>query len=262
MSRRLDDFDRNILEQVPSIGFVEPDVEPATPNAADLPPEPLQLEDLEAQRTEIKKLAKAVNALAAATQARADEKAKDMIIKLDKNVDQDAIQAMRRKFPDADPLQISYAQYRQACDDVRKRGEALGREASISPEEVQAARDEAAAAGNLAGTRLGGFGTEFARTGQLRPELNSRGQLIPPLDLEEVQINLICILVNFIWKNFIKKSVTTAATPVGKAFKGLPDKICNPGSDIEIPGLFILGEGIPDLLSGKVAEKSQEEAGL
>ena len=108
----------------------------------------------------------------------------------------------------------------------------------------------------------GGYGTKESENGGLRPEANASGHIIPPLNIEEVQIDLICILVNFTWKNFIKPAVVNASPPVSWAFKGLPDRICDPGADINIPGLFILGNEPDDLLTGKTAQQAAEGAGI
>lgn len=261
MSCRLDDADRGILEFRPEIQFVEPDAEPATPNPVPVPVERLQLEDVEAERERIKKIAKAVNALAVATQARLDERAKDMKIKLDLNADQDVIQAMRRRYPNDDPTEITYQQYRNCRNNIRNKGVEIAGQATTTPDLVAAARDAALAAGPNAGTQLGGYGTEEAATGQLRPELNTRATIIPPLNVEEFQIDMICILVNFIWKIFIKPIFKPIAIPppFGPSLADLlPDQLCDPGIKMTIPGLFILGDKPDDLLKGVVAQQASQ----
>lgn len=264
MTKRLDDFDRDLLAFRPNITFIEPDQEPGLIEPIETP---LQLEDVQEARARIKQLAQAVNTMATAIQARADQRAKDMVIQLDPKADQDVIQAMRRKFPSTpeaedqgkpiDPTRITYAQYRQVKDDIRGLGIAAGRKPIVQPEDVKKARDER-------DTFIpGGFGTDKANNGGLRPELDTRAQVMEPLDIEEIQINLICILVNFIWKNFILPVFKPIGIPgLGSLADAMPKKLCNPGADIEIPGLFILGDGIPDLLTGKVAEQAGAEAGI
>ncbi len=251
-SSALDAASRDILNFRPNISFVEPDSEPGI---IDPVLEQLSFEDLQESRGRIKRFANAVNIMAAAIQARADERASGLVIKLDPNVDQEAIQAMRRKFPDLDPTVIPYSVYRSVKGDIRSKGIAIGRQGIIQPDEIQKARD-------TLGTFIpGGFGTELANTGGLRPELDPRAQIIPPINVEQMQIDLICILVNFIWKNFVKPAMTGLPI-IGGAVLALPDKICDPGGDIEIPGLFILGEAPDDLLTGKIAKAAAEEAGL
>lgn len=308
MVKRLDSNDRNILEFRPEIDFVEPDQEPQAPNPVEVTPEVPQVEDAEAFREQVKRLAQAVNTLAAAVQGRADQRAQNMVIKLDPVLDADTIQAMRRQFPTeinpdtglpsgtpVDPTQITYAQYRACKDFLRNLGEDFGRRASISPDEVEAVRDDAARSraaaaqgrvgggggaaglpraaspgaspgeessgagagadpigrqsskGNApitgVGAKLGGFNTEESRTGGLRPELDDRTRLFDPIDIDDLQINMICILVNFIWKNFILLVFNAAKIPVAGVSIGslLPKKLCDPKIDIEIPGLAILG---------------------
>ena len=354
MGYRLDDFDRDILEFRPRIDYVEPDQKPGEIEGVDYP----QLEDIQDARSKIKRLAHAVNVLAGAMQARVDSKAEDMVITLDPNVDQDAIQAMRRRYPGADPTKITYAQYRTCKDGLRAHGEEVAKQAIITPEQVARARDDLYAGGLIGGgapgrdrsailrsggvispttgtdgpigagggtgtggtgrgfglnaTGLGdglgdkskpgayglgsplsstggaqtdsnagtgdggglpedtigggggrppipgGYDKENAGSGGFRPELNSNGQIIQPLDIETMQIDLICILVNFVWKNFIKVVLTSLPFPVGPPMNLLPDKLCDPGLDFEIPGLFILGQKPDDLLTGKAAATATE----
>lgn len=252
MVKRLDETDRGILTFRPNIAFIEPDQEEGVIEGVDTP----RLEDVQADRDRIRSLANAVNVMAAAIQARADQRA-DMVVLLDPVADQETIQAMRRKFPDADPNQITYDQYRQVRGDIRNKGIELGAQPLVTPAEVELARNE------LNTYVPGRYNTAEARTGGLRPELDNKAQIIAPVNIEEMQINLICILVNFIWKNFIKKIIVNAAgIPVGLAFKALPDQICDPGSPIAIPGLFILGDPLDDLLTGAVAQTAAEEAGI
>jgi hypothetical protein len=260
MSCRFDDLDREILEFRPDITFVEPDAEPATPNPVDAPIEKLQLEEIESERERIKQIAKAVNALATATQARLDERAKDMVVQLDTNIDQDVIQALRRKGAD-DPTVITYEQYRECRDNIRNKGISIAAQATTTPELVAQAKEAALKAGPNAGSQLGGFGTEEAAKGGLRPELDTRATIIPPLNVEEFQIDMICILVNFIWKVFIKPIFKPIAIPppFGPSLADLlPDRLCDPGIPLNIPGLFILGDKPDDLLKGVIAQQAKE----
>jgi len=259
MVKRLDPFDRDILEFRPSIGFIEPDTEEQVIEAQE---DPLQFEDVQEGRRRVRQLAQAVNTMAAAVQARADQRASTLVINLDTNVDQETIQAMRRKFPESDPTNITYQQYRQVRDDIRNRGLEAGRQSIIQAEEVAQSRDD------INTFIPGGFGTDQANTGGLRPELDNRSTIIPPLNLESLQIDLICILVNFAWKNFIKPGIQTAALAslvggiVAGIIEAVPDQLCDPGGGIEIPGLLILGDQPDDLLTGKVAAEQAAEVGL
>jgi hypothetical protein len=262
MAGELDDLDRGILEFRPQIQFIEPDIEPGIYNDIPAPIEKLSLEEVQDRRERVKQIAQAVDALAAATQVRLDDKAKDMFIQLDPNADQDVIQAMRRKHPDADPTRITYEQYRQCRDNIRNRGIEISKQAITTPELVDQAREDALKDGSSAGSQLGGFGTEEARTGQLRPELDERATIIQPLNVEEFQIDMICILVNFIWKNFVLPvfKPITIPPPFGKSLADfLPEKLCEPGVPMDIPGLFILGDTSSDLLNGSVAKKAEGE---
>lgn len=258
MVNRLDDTDRDLLNFRPDIDYIEPDVEPGviTPISEDLP----QLEDVLAKRRKVMKLARSVDILATFMQARADEKAEDMVINLDPKVDAAVIQSMARRFPGANPNRITYPQYRACKDAMREAGQNIADKANIKPDQIDALRDDASnmlggsdetgdgprrePKGVGAGLRIGGFNTDWARTGGLRPELNPDMQVIEPLDLEEIQFSLICILVNYIWENFILKAFDFKI--LGKSIADLlPQKLCE-SRDIEIPNLILLGKEIPE----------------
>lgn len=251
MGYRLDNLDREILEFKPHIDYVEPEQKPGEIEGVDY----LQLEDIQENRAKIKRLANAVNVLAGAVQARVDSKAKDMSIPLDSNVDQDTIQAMKRRFPDSDPTKITYQQYRECKDGLRAHGEGVAKQVLVTPDRLKKARDDVYSK-NSKKITPGGYNKE---NGGFRPELNNTGQIIEPMDLEKVQVDLICILVNYIWKNYIKTALTKLPPPVGPPMNLLPDELCDPGLDYEIPGLLLLGEEPDDLLNGKAAESATEE---
>jgi len=285
-----------------------------TPVTEDLP----QLEDFLDKLRKTMKLAQAADILATFMQARADEKAKNMVINLDSKVDSAVIQAMTRRFPGTDPTRITYQQYRDCKDKMREAGQQIARKANVTPDQINNLREDAVnmlgggtvrdsgvntgsdstdstsaggsttgsssttgtdssgtgtdsgingitrAAGRRAGEQqsgsgtakgtgygltIGGFDTEAAKTGGLRPELDTNMQIIEPLDLAEMQFSLICILVNFIWKNFILKAFDFKI--VGKSIIDfLPKKLCKAGN-IEAPDLILLGGKIPDLFTQK-----------
>lgn len=253
MAKKLDDASRDLLAYRPQINFVEPEVLPGEIEPLE---DPVQLEDIAAERKKVRQLAKAVNALATATQARVDERAKGIIINLDPKVDAQAIMAMRRKFPDSDPTQITYAQYKECKENMRKKGEEIGKKATISPQDVEKAlQDQAAAAagefapGNF--NQLGGYNTPAAIDGGLRPELNTNAQIIEPLDIDEFQDIMMKVLVNFLWKNFIKPVI-----PLPPGVPGLPDTLVSVDK-----GMISLlsSQGINMSTAGEDPPKKQEE---
>lgn len=266
MVKRLDPEDRNLLEFRPSIRFIEPEVISEVIE----PIEELQSEDIKDKRRQVKQLAKAVDILATTIQAMVDDKAKNMKIKLDPAVDPAAVAAMNRKFPGENSEEITYDQYKRVKDDLRELGNEIGKKALVTPEQIADERDDAdLAQQNKTSNRIaqmGGFDTPEAMNGGLRPELQSVTQIIPPIDIAKIQIDLICVLVNFIWKVFIKSVFKPIAIPppFGPSLADLlPDKLCDPGGDIELPGLFMLGDDkLPDLLSGAAADSAKTAAGI
>ena len=220
MARNINPQDQDILSFRPNIEYVEPDQQPGeiTPISEDKP----QLEDLIAQRTEIKQLAKAVESLATAVQAKADERAKGMVIALDPQIDYQTIQAMKRIYPNDNPNEITYEQYRSCKEGILARGKMLGQQGAITIDNVRDATRNASSS-ERGMTQLGGYNTLDSSNGGLRPELRKKGRIIEPIDLEEFQLNLMCILVNKLWKMFIKPIIPLPL---------LPDSLCKENKTI------------------------------
>ena len=191
----MDTKSREILKFRPKIDFIEPEQEPGVIEGEPAAP---TVEEVADRRQRIKKLAEAVNTLAAVVQERIDKKAKDQIIRLDPGIDAAAMQAMRRTYGVDDV--ITYEQYKGCKDRLRKHGEQMALKATISKEKVRKAKEDM-----LKGkVSIAGVGTDKAATGGLRPELDENNQVIEPLNMDEFQNELMKVLVNFLWKNFIK----------------------------------------------------------
>ena len=220
MAKRLDQTSRSILEFRPNIDFVEPDIEqgPIQPVV-----DPTNPKDVLDKADEIRKLAKSVDTLAAALQNKADLRAKDMVIKLDPNVDAPAIQAMRRAHPGSDPTKITYPQYAACKDQQLQKGLDLANQGLISAEQIEKARQNLDTTTGFDSL----FNSEAAKTGGFRPELNTRNQIIQPINMEEFQQTLLEMLVNFLWKSFIKPIIP---------LPGLPDEIA--GSSDQDPSQY------------------------
>lgn len=203
----LDRRSKNILNYRPNIAYVEPPTQELPPPSI---PFGLQPQDAEARVQKVKSLADAVNVLATAVQAKVDTKAANIVIKLDPIVDAATISAMQRAFPDADPNSISYDQYRAAKDQIRLYADKVAQKPHVSPDAIAAAKQQL----NAGTTQIGGWGTPEAANGLLRPELEPLAQVVEPLDVNKFQNYLIRILVNFIWKHFIRP-ILKAAIPLG-----------------------------------------------
>lgn len=236
MPKKMDEDSRGVLSYRPNIKFIEPEVEAQDPTPVEEPAP--EIEDIVQKRHEVKQLAKAVNALATALQAKADIRAKNMIIRLDPKVDAAAVQAIRRMYPDADPLSISYPQYKACKENMREMGEAIGKKALITADEVAAAIPQSQPGSSQPNkqNQFGGWNTESAKNGYLRPEVNERLQIIPPLDISELQDVLLKILVNFLWKNFIKPIIPLPLLP--DTLVSVDPKVTNSmvSSGISVPG--------------------------
>jgi hypothetical protein len=220
MAKKLDSRSKDILSYRPNIEFVEPEQEPGVIEPI---PEPTQAEEVQELRDKVKTLAKAVNVLAAAVQAKVDIKAKNMIIKLDPKADAAVVASFKRMYghEKINPYEITYEQYKKCKERMREKGESLGQRTALKEEDIQAVKDKISRpTSSLAGTatqdnvllneqagpqpfnQLGGYNTEAARNGGLRPELDSNAQVIEPIDMEVLQAYLVRIFVNAIWEKF------------------------------------------------------------
>ena len=239
MPKKLDNKSKNILGFQPNISFVEPAVQPGEILAQEEPVNAL------VEKDQLLSLAHNVNLLAIAIQTKVDEISKDVEIHLNEDIDAGVIAAMDREYPDADPTKITYQQYRACKDHVRAEAASIAKQVLITPEDILAAQGCAnkALKNEVCDSisQLGGNNTPEAKTGLLRPELDKRAQIIKPIQLQKLQVKLVCILANFIWKNFLLKAFDITVAKVGIK-KLLPKTICKPGSKIKIPDLLVLGE--------------------
>jgi hypothetical protein len=376
MPKDLESLDKSILAFRPKIEFVEPPLEDGeiTPVSENK----LPVEEVVLRNQGLRNYADAIDKLAAAIQAKADKKAKDVVIALDPNIDKDTIMAMQRRFPDANPNEITYAQYRTCKDDLRNLGRQVSEQLAVTPDKVSAERSNAiqalldknktrpgqvaaevaapetatravdaniaaegalgdetglpavlgpgpvpvdllagltakelaalgitggeggisgganigntdpglidnpespgAAAGQAgftdstggapaidpntglpsaidapvakddglpprsAGPKfiLGGFNNPDAKRGGNRPELDTDLFIIKPIDMNELEPNMLCILVNALWQQFIWKKLKTLPV-VGELIEKWK-RLCNPGLDFDLPGLQLLGD--------------------
>ena len=228
MPKEIDTHSRDILNFRPLIEFVEPDLEPQAPNPI---PEPPPIEDdaeaAEKIRLELFNLAESVDVLAAALQARIDLRAKDMKIRLDPRVDAAPIAALKRLFPEApfqsvdtpdgpeeDGFFISYDQYKACRENIRLYADEKAKKNQIKPTDVDLKN------------YVAGFDSPEAKDGRLRPDLIPNAQLIDPLDIGKFQNYLIRILINYIWKKFIKPTFKPIGIPgLGSIADALPDEL-------------------------------------
>lgn len=193
----IDKRSKSLLSFRPKIEFVEPEQQDSPITAiADNP----SLEEVTAKRQKIKNLADSVNNLAQAVQLKIDDKSKDQIIVLDSQVDNAVIRALRRSYPNALNFdRVTFAQYKKCRDRLREYAEKVALRSAISGADIDDAKDQISS-GKFT---VGGIGTEASTNGGLRPELDERNRLVEPLDMEGVQAELLKMLVNMLWKNFI-----------------------------------------------------------
>jgi hypothetical protein len=258
MPRPLDPKSKNILEFRPQINFVEPEVQPGVIDP--ITPDQPQLEDAYDDVEELRKLADAVNTLATALQSKVDEIAVD--VKMAVTDDDDVVQqAMERMFPDDDPTILTYQQYKHCKDHILQEGINIGDQLIITPDEIGAFKDDAKKAldneSSRSVTQMGGFGTPENADGRLRPELQTRGQVIKPLKYKKLKAKLLCMLANMIWKKFVRPAFGISVAGVGVQ-RLLPKRLCNPGKGLDVPDIDkLIKKGAKDFKKTK-AKASQK----
>lgn len=193
----LDRRSKNILNFRPNINFEEPEQQESPIQAVEEDSTPQEIEN---KRIKIKNLADSVYNLARAVQLKIDNKSKDQIIILDSGMDNAVIRALRRSYPDASNFdRITYEQYKTCRDRLRDYSSRVALRSSITQDEVNSARNQM----KNGKFTVGGINTEESTNGGLRPELDERNRLIEPLDMEELQGELLKALFNMLWNTFI-----------------------------------------------------------
>ena len=193
----LDRRSKNILNFRPNINFEEPEQQESPIQAVE---EDLTPQEVENKRIKIKNLADSVYNLARAVQLKIDNKSKDQIIILDSGMDNAVIKALRRSYPNATNFdRITYEQYKTCRDRLRDYASRVALRSSITQDEIDSARSEM----QNGKFTVGGINTQEATNGGLRPELDEKNRLIEPLDMEELQGELLKALFNMLWNTFI-----------------------------------------------------------
>jgi hypothetical protein len=196
MPSNVDTRSKNILNYRPSIEYVEPKQQEVVPT----PLSELKTPSLP-QTDKLENLAATIDVLGAAVQAQIDQAAKDVAIKLDPAIDAAAIQAILRMFPEKSTdttLYITYQDFKDCQDLIASHAADLAKQASISPEDIANARK------NIDTVVPGGYGTPASTDGGLRPELSTKAQIVQPINMSDFQNDLIKILMNYLWKSFIR----------------------------------------------------------
>lgn len=225
MSKDIQSKDRGLLYYRPELVYSEPDQLEGVITPVE---EPVQIEDVDLVQQKVKLTANAVSQLSTAVQAVIDLKSAEVHIALDPVVDAATISSLKRMFgKDIDATKITYQQYRECYERLKKRGLNSSTKVLVTPEQVAAIRNkmqsplESVASSTLGTTALGGFNLPISGNGGLRPELQSQAKIIEPLDIDKFQADSISGFVNMIWKDFLK--------PVIPGGDGLPDTIAPEG---------------------------------
>jgi hypothetical protein len=195
----LNDFssDRDIIEYKPVLSFEEP---PQIEGEQQQEEDKTTIDEV-IQRTqtlidEYQKLEQ----LTDIAQARIDQRAKGFIVNLDPAADAPIIEAIKRHFPDKEnPATITFEEYRECLKDINNHIE--DRLPAIDPAKVDQASSDP-------------FRTDFGGRGKPdglnRPDLNSDGRIVDPLDLIKFQNDQIKKLFEMLKpqvKDLIKKMV-------------------------------------------------------
>jgi hypothetical protein len=216
MPKYLDNQDRFILNYRPQIAFVEPEADDDIPMGmfTGYP----DGEDIDEQWDRVGRLALAGRLLSEAFQARVDAKVGDFEIKLDPIVDKNVIDALTRRYNPDDPTRITYDQYKRCRQDMTDHG--LNKANQINPDEEQIQKIRQGEDVELV------TDSQDAKNGLLRPDVTPEAQVIDPIDMDEFQLNLLCILMNLLWKLFLRPALVLLIPPPFS--KLIPETICEP----------------------------------
>ncbi len=210
MSERLDQESRSVLEYRPNIAFVQPDVvsEETTPvdySKVSVPGDGV------ARLKQLQQMAKNVKAVAEVVQEKADELSSGFEVELDTTTDGNCIRALQRHYPGANPLKVTYEQYKQCKEHQRQLMEDMPGKILNPLKESEIKKAEKALVEGDASAFLGFVG---------RSDNDPLEQILPPVDIDAVKDSCLRALANMLWKNFVKPVIPL---PPGVSF--LPDEI-------------------------------------
>lgn len=177
----------NSFEDDDFILTYKPVIEYVAPETVDLDDgeeivKPKSLEEIRTTTEGLIENYRAVEKLAEIAQERIDKRVEacgGLTIHLDPKTDSHVVEAMKRKFPDADPTKITYDQYRDCLDAQRRNQVDLP---LVSAEDIQNAKADP-------------FRTDFGGLGNLpgmnRAEVASPAQVVEPIDITSFQTTVI-----------------------------------------------------------------------
>ena len=182
MANNLDSNSKNILTGRPVIEFQEP------PRLQDeFPPEligpiPQTLDEVNEKIDEVLSDLNKVIQVSDFLQAKIDTVAKNVAIRLDSVVDSAVVAAMKRQFPELDPVTITFQTYRLCMDwlnqKARSHNEAVLKQSSSEEAMIQALSDPF----NLG--KMMGISTS---NGMTRSDLDQTMRFVEPVDMAQVQ---------------------------------------------------------------------------
>lgn len=171
-----DDYD--ILSFRPEIRFVEPD-----PEESDEPPqEVLTIDSFKDRAVAARDNLNAIAKLFDALQDRIDIRGKDFSAKVNPIQDAVVLAAMKRRFPDKDPNNVTYQDYKEALNCLSR--------SAVTPPAISAA-DIAAGKVDPLKTNFGGLENQ---NGENRPEISSPLSSIKPIDTDAFQKSAVLAL--------------------------------------------------------------------
>ena len=218
MSEPIDPDSRSVLEYIPDIRYVEPDVVSEDPAQLFVDPDPIKMQPAIEKAKAVQLFAQNIEKIAEGAQEKADELAKGFEVVLKpKTEDVSAISAMRRQYPSENSKKITYDQYKKCKDHLRELANKISDKvlSGLSDENLEKEMNIISSGDvNLLLDMVGPGETN-------RPEEDPILEILEPLDLDEFQDLLLRYLVNILWKEFIKP-ILVVTVPGGSM---LPDQV-------------------------------------
>ena len=217
MSEPIDYDSRSILEYIPNIGYVEPDVITEIPESFFT--EEAVIENKVKKAKSVQLLAQNVEAIAEGLQEEADNLAAGFEINLKSGTsDSSIILAMKRHYPNDNSKKITYEQYKRCKDVLREVANNVSDKVLDGLSHDALERELNIAKGGNTDEFLDLISPEETN----RPEEDPVSEILEPLDSEEFQDLIMKHLANALWSSFIKPVVQTVLPGIP-----LPDEIAS-----------------------------------
>lgn len=191
---------RNILDFRPHIDFVEPDQieEISVPREA-----PATIASVKSDTDDLINNYQVISDLANAAQVKIDNRSKDLVIKLDPQLDAHIVAAVQRHFNDPNKTTITYNDYKECLSHINSQANF----SIVDQGEIEQSSQDP-------------FRTDFGMfgNGSPRPELQDITQSVKPIDLKNFQLEQLEKLLELLGPGISAMATKIAIDEISKVF--------------------------------------------